>query len=68
MSVLDEELKMPVCVHVDNDGGVVNDVMIEVLQVLLDITQLLNSFLKFFLFPEVKFLALLVHVDHRIDL
>ena len=68
MSVLDEELKMPVCMHVDNYGGVVYYVMVEVLQVLLDITQLLNSFLKFFLPPEVEFLALPVHVDHRIDL
>lgn len=68
MGVFDKKLKMGIRVHVDDNWSIVDDVIVKVLQILLVVTKLFNSFLKFPLFLKVKFLALFLYVNHCVNL
>jgi hypothetical protein len=68
MRVLDKVLKMLICLHMDYDGSVIDNVMIEIFQVFFAITELLNSFLKLSLFGKMNFLAFFVHINHSVNL
>ncbi len=45
MRILDKELEMSVRMHVNNDGGIVDNVMVQIFKVLFVIPHYLNSFL-----------------------
>ena len=68
MGILDEELHVHVDVHVNNDRGIVDNVVMQILKVTFLEPQSLNSFhQRFFIYP-VQFLGFVVHVDDSVSL
>jgi hypothetical protein len=68
VGVLDEEVEMCVNVHVNDDGSIVDDVVMQIFKVLLSIAQLFNTLYQLFLFSVVKSLTFPVHVSHSLVL
>ena len=68
MGILDEELHVHVDVHVNNDRGIVDNVVMQILKVAFLEPQSLNPFYqRFFVYP-VQFLGFVVHVDDSVSL
>ena len=44
MSVFNKKLHMVICMHVDDDGGIVDNVVMQILQILSIKAKFLNSF------------------------
>lgn len=68
MCILEEEVKMGVDVHVDDNWSVVDDVVMQILKVLLGEAQCLDSFHQGLFSAVMQSLAFVVHVDHSIIL
>lgn len=68
MSILDKELEMSIRMHMNDNGSIVDNIMIKILQILFPEPQFLNSFLYPSLIHKMKFLTFLVHVYHRLNL
>ena len=68
MSVLDKKLHMVVGMHVNDDGGIVHNIVVQILQIFLTEPKLFNPFYQLRLSQPVKFLAFFLHVNHCISL
>lgn len=61
-------MEMGVDVHVNDDRSVVDDVVMQILQILLGVSQCFDSLHQGLFSAVVQFLALVVHIDHSLIL
>ena len=64
VSIFDKEVKMGIDVHVDDNWSIVHNVMVQVLKVLLWVSEFGNSVNKRLFSSVVKPLAFFVHIYH----
>lgn len=68
MCVFEEEVKMSVHMHVNDDGSIMYDVMMKIFEIALSVAKLSDPLQQLFLFSEVKLLTFVVHVEHSLIL